>query len=194
MERMGAEVFTYDLSDQQEWDIVPYAGFNYEAHISKRKMHINRLNNGFWLAHRAYNSSAKAMYGTVYEIPNNIGQFDICTFGSILLHLRDPFLALQRVTAHVKDTVVVTDIFPKFSGRSIGELFTGGRSIRFLPDAKKLKPTEAWWNLSPKLISEFLQILGFEYTNISYHQQIAKNKEVRLYTVVGHRNKSASKG
>jgi len=188
MEKMGADVVAYDLSNEQEWDIVPYAGYDYEEHISERKRHIHRLNNGFWLAHRAYNSSAKVMYGTVYEIPDNIGQFDICTFGSILLHLRDPFLALQRVTDHVKETAIVTDVVPDLKGKVL-ELLTGGRLIRFLPNARKLKTIETWWILSPKLVSEFLQILGFVHTEISFHRQRYQNKEVRLYTVVGQRKK-----
>jgi len=194
MEKMGADVAAYDLSDEQEWDIVPYAGYDCEEHISARRRHIHRLNNGFWLAHRAYKSDAKAMYGTVYEIPDNIGQFDICTFGSILLHLRDPFLALQRVTTHVKETVIVTDVVPKLRCKmlSVAELLAGGPLIRFLPNAKKKKPYETWWNLSPKLVSEFLHILGFVHTEISFHRQKHQNKEARLYTVVGHRKKPST--
>ena len=191
MEKMGADVVAYDLSDKQEWDIVPYSGYDYEEYISERKRHIRRLNNGYWFAHRANNSTAKVMYGTVYEIPDNIGQFDICTFGSILLHLRDPFLALQRVTAHVKETAIVTDLVPKLKGKilSVAELLTGVRLICFLPNIKKLRPFECWWNLSHNLVAEFLKILGFIHTEISFHRQICCNKELKLYTVVGHRRK-----
>src|SRR5262245_3131908 len=46
MERMGAEVVGYDLSDRQEWDIVPFAGVDVREHIARRKEHIRRLNNG----------------------------------------------------------------------------------------------------------------------------------------------------
>jgi len=117
---------------------------------------------------------------------------DICTFGSILLHLRDPFLALQRVTSHVKETAIVTDVF---RGRIyLAELILGCRLIRFIPNAKSLSPVETWWKLTPKLVSEFLQILGFVHTKISFHWQIAQDKKGRykkilLFTVVGHRKK-----
>ena len=184
MERMGAEVVAYDLSDKQEWDIVPYAAYDYGKHMSQRKEHMSRINNGFWLAHRAYNSHAKMTYGTVYEIPDDIGRFDICTFGSILLHLRDPFLALQRVSAHVKETVVVTDKAPTLTDN---RLLAGTRLIEFLPNASKCSPTESWWRLSPELVSEFLQILGFVHTKISFHRQLFGGNEVQLYTVIGHR-------
>jgi hypothetical protein len=189
MEKMGANVVAYDLSDEQDWDIVPYAGYDYEQHISARKAHIRRLNNGYWFAHSANKSGAKVVYGTIYEIPENIGQFDICTFGSILLHLRDPFLALQRVTAHVRETAIVTDVASGLRGRvlSMAEALSGIRLICFLPNARKLKPFETWWRLSPGLVSEFLQILGFAHTTISFHRQLHQNKEIQLFTVVGQR-------
>jgi 2-polyprenyl-3-methyl-5-hydroxy-6-metoxy-1,4-benzoquinol methylase len=191
MEKMGADVVAYDLSEEQEWDIIPYAGNDTKECISEHKKYLRRMNNGFWFAHKAFNSSAKAVYGTVYEIPDSIGQFDICTFCSILLHLRDPFLALQRATAHVKETVIVTDVVPKFRGKllSIAEFITGSRLIRFIPNAKKRWPLETWWNLSPRLVLEFLQILGFEHTEISFYRQKYNNEKIRMYTIVGHRNK-----
>lgn len=191
MEKMGAEVVAYDLSDKQEWDVVPYAGYNCEDYLLKRKEHIRRLNNGFWFAHKAFESAAKAVYGTVYEIPKTIGRFDVCTLGSILLHLRDPFLALQRVTDHVDETVVVTDLVSKFRGRilSAAELLTGSRLIHFLPKAKQLAPFDSWWLLSPALVSEFLQILGFAHIQVSFHRQKYMEKELKLFTVVGHRHK-----
>lgn len=185
MERMGAEVVAYDLSDEQEWDIVPYDGYDYGQQISLRKEHMRRINNGFWFAHRAYNSHAKMTYETVYEMPDDIGQFDICIFGSILLHLRDPFLAFQRALAHVKETAVVTDMAPSLTD---SRLLAGRRLIEFLPNAYNCSPTETWWKLSPELVSEFLQILGFVHTKISFHRQLYRGKEeVQLYIVVGYR-------
>ena len=41
-------------------------------------------------------SKAKVVYGTVYEIPEEIGRVEVATFGSVLRHVRDPFLALRR--------------------------------------------------------------------------------------------------
>jgi 2-polyprenyl-3-methyl-5-hydroxy-6-metoxy-1,4-benzoquinol methylase len=186
LEQQGAEVVAFDLSEEQAWDIVPYSDYDYSEHISKFKKHINKLNNGYWLTHKALKSKAKVLYGTVYELPEALGQFDICTFGSVLLHLRDPFLALQSVTAHVDETVVVTDIAPRKRTRFV-EHFLGGHFVQFLPNADARLPFETWWNLTPKTISEFLKILGFKRININYHKQLINDKESRLYTVVGHR-------
>jgi len=182
MERMGAEVVAYDLSDEQEWDIVPYAGFDYGKYISEFKEHVRRINNGFWIAHRAFNSRSKVTYGSVYEIPDDIGQFDICTLGAILLHLRDPFLALQRAAAHVRETIVVTDV----AALTDNKLLTRKR-LEFMPNASNCSPKETWWKLSPGLISEFLQILGFVHTTISFHRQLHNGRKVKFYTVVGNK-------
>lgn len=190
MERMGADVVAYDLSDEQAWDIVPYDGYDYRPHIARRKEHMRRINNGFWFAHRAYRSHARITYGTVYEMPDDIGQFDVGIFGSILLHLRDPFLALQRALAHVEETAVVTDMAPTLLE---SRLLAGGRLIEFLPNAHAGSPLDVWWKLSPELVSEFLQILGFVHTKISFHRQMYLGKEeVRLYTVVGDRTGTAA--
>ena len=194
MEKMGASVVSYDLSDKQQWDVVPYAGYDMKLYIAQRKNHIRRLNNGYWFAHRAFGSSAKVVYGSVYDIPDNIGTFDVCTFGSVLLHLRDPFLALQRVLAHVQETVIVTDVASGLGFRAFVykmmtavETLTGARRVSFLPNAKELSPLDTWWILTPRVVAEFLQILGFAETTISFHRQQNKSREVLLYTVVGRR-------
>jgi hypothetical protein len=185
MERMGAEVAAYDLSDEEEWDLVPYAG-QVEDERAKRKDQIRRLNNGYWFAHRAFASRARVAYGAVYGIPHDIGQFDICTLGSILLHLRDPFLALERVTAHVRETAIVTDVAP-------AGLDLVGRVAVFRPDAVTRLPNDTWWDLSPALVSQFLRILGFPDTEIHFHKglytggQAPGGVEIQLYTVVGRR-------
>jgi SAM-dependent methyltransferase len=191
MERMGAEVVAYDASDEQEWDTVPYAGYDCGKRISQCKEQIRRMNNGFWLAHRAYKARAKVTYGTAYEIPDDIGQFDICVFNSILLHLRDPFLALQRASAHVSETTVVTDVASPLTASGPA---ASRRLVEFLPNADECSPTETWWRLSPELVSEFMRILGFVHTKISFHVQlfcgnerVPGKQEVQFYTVVGHR-------
>ncbi len=185
MEKMGAEVVAYDLSDGCEWDIVPYRGFDHEEYLSNRKERIRRLHNGFWFAHRAFNSQAKVVYGTTYQIPDNIGQFDVCTFGCVLLHLRDPFLALQRATAHVRQTVIVTDVLPTLEG---GMFLINPRWVNFLPNAERSSPPGTWWGLTPGVISEFLRVLGFMHTKMFLHRQLRSGVgEVNLYTVVGGR-------
>src|ERR1700686_1537725 len=109
MEREGADVIAYDLSDEQDWDIVPFARSDSEAFRAERKQRIRQLNNAFWLSHRAFGSHARLVHGDVYSVPEEIGTVDICTFGSVLLHVRDPFLALQKALTLTGETVIVTE-------------------------------------------------------------------------------------
>jgi len=186
MEKMGAEVVSYDIDENQQWDIVPFAGIDYEGHIALFKRHIRKLNNGYWLAHKANNSRAQVVYGTVYRIPDAIGRFEVGTLGSILLHLRDPFLALQNLAAHVDKTIVIAEILPRLRSRAL-EYVTRARHMHFIPDAKTNSPYDTWWRISPRLLREFLQVLGFRRIEISYHEQQFQGNTVKLYTMVGHR-------
>ena len=118
---------------------------------------------------------------------------DVVLVGSILLHLRDPFLALQKVSALVSDVLVVTDVMPgqrSFLSKLSNKLLFGKkhRQMEFLPNASTNKPLETWWNLSPELITEFLKVLGFTKINTSYHQQKGrKNKTKKMFTIIAKR-------
>jgi hypothetical protein len=190
MERQGARVVAYDLSEKHSWDIVPYAANDTERIAAERAVHLRQLNNSFWFAHAAFHSQAKVVYGSVYDIPENIGLYDIGTLGSILLHVRDPFLVLQRVSAHVTDTIVVTDVRLSWK-EELFSLFRKQQLINFLPDASTPEQYATWWQLSPGLIIRFLKILGFEHIDLSYHDQLYYGREVGLYTIVASRKHPA---
>jgi len=187
MEQQGASVTGYDLSDQQEWDIVPYHDLDYTAHIAQTKAHVRRLNNSWWFARKHFRSTARVAYGTVYELSPQLGGYDIVTMGSILLHLRDPFLAVQKAASLARDTLVVTDLLPSTKQRAIGSVSDEGSIARFLPDAQSCSPTETWWRLSPQLVAEFAKILGFKDIDISVHRQRFAGGELDLYTLVSRR-------
>ncbi len=186
MESQGARVVAYDLSEKHSWDIVPHAANDMEHLTRQRAEHLRRLNNSFWFAHAAFHSRAKVVYGSIYDIPEDIGFYDIGTLGSILLHLRDPFLALQRVAAHITDTIVVTDTRLPWKDEFFS-LFRKQPLINFLPDASRPEQYDGWWQLSPGLVVRFLKILGFTHADISYHEQLYYGREIGLYTVVASR-------
>jgi SAM-dependent methyltransferase len=196
MERAGAEVVACDLSPDYDWDVVPFAGYDHAAFLDRRKADIQRLNNAFWLSHRLLGSSVKMVYCDAYSLPAEIGEFDVCTFGSILLHLRDPFLALQRAADLTTGTIIVTDVMSRLSTPRFLEpvqrflpAMLRRPAMRFLPEWRKTEPRETWWVLSPQLVRDFVGVLGFEATSVIYHTQLYRGRHQRCFTVVGRRTR-----
>ncbi len=189
MEAMGAEVVAYDLSEEQSWDVVPYAGEDYTRFDSDRRAHIRKINNAYWLSHAAHESSAKMVYGTVYAVPEEIGMVDVATFGNVLRHVRDPFLALQNALRLTRETVVVTEnpsVRYSLPQMLAGKLKPG---MAFLPNPRRRLPRESWWLLTPDVIRRFIGVLGFEQSSVIYHLQRFKGRRTPLYTVVGSRTR-----
>jgi len=57
MEKQGAEVVSFDLDKNEDWDMVPFAKWDQFGLIAaERKSIINKLNNAYWLAHRLVDS------------------------------------------------------------------------------------------------------------------------------------------
>jgi SAM-dependent methyltransferase len=190
MEKLGADVVGYDLSPEHDHDFVPFPDVDHDRLVDEHRRAIERLNNAFWLAHRAFHSKAKLVHGTVYQVPVGIGSFDLATFGAILLHLRDPFQALHNVLSHVRETVIITDRSPH---RDVSIPFLGKAnrpSIHFMPDAGKDGcEIGLWWRFSPEAIKAFIGVLGFGKAAVKYHRQLFHGRMRRMYTVVGHRTK-----
>lgn len=150
MEARGAEVVGFDLSEDFDGDLVPFPRPDPAADAAGRRRFVRRLNNGWWLAHRACGSRARAVYGSVYDVPAGIGPVDVATFGSILLHLRDPYRALESAARLVRDTIVVTEHpvhwsrFPAPPADALPET-PGGQRGRVLRLLHRLLGDGGWW-------------------------------------------------
>jgi 2-polyprenyl-3-methyl-5-hydroxy-6-metoxy-1,4-benzoquinol methylase len=188
MESQGADVLAYDLSPEQDWDIIPYHNFDYSEHIAQRKDHIRKLNNAWWFARERFQSNARVTYGSVYELSPRMGQFDVVTMGSILLHLRDPFLAIQKAASLSTDTLIITDVLQLTEDQAAATVLGQGRVARFRPDAATCWPYETWWELSPHFVAQAAQILGFTDVQSSVHRHRFMNFDMELYTIVARRD------
>lgn len=191
MERRGAEVVSYDLSEQDAWDIVPYAQYDHEAFLREYQADTPRMNNAYWLCHGAFSSSARMVYGHASSLPETIGPVDITTFGSILVHLRDPLSALERALRLTRETVIVTDLLGRGFRRYLRfiPLRWQRPTFTFLPDWRRGEPKDAWCYLSPALVVRILGLFGFEQTRVTYHRQPYHRRPTWLFTVVGQRTR-----
>lgn len=183
IEKQGAEVVSFDLSEDYDWDIVPFAENNVGAELSERRKHIRKINNGYWLCHEAFQSSAKMVHGLVYNIPESIGPLDVAVFGSILLHLRDPFLALENGARLAREAVIVSDISPYSKIAS-----TFKRSPKFMPRSGQPEGIkDGWFRLPPLLVKEYLGILGFKDVSLSWNNFKYGNRIRPIYTIIARK-------
>lgn len=192
MERKGATVVALDLDEHQEWDVVPYANIDYRLWQEERQGKLRFLNNSFWYCHQALNSRVQVVYGSVYAIPREIGEVDISVMSSVLLHLRDPFLALQNTLALTTDKVIITEPFyPHFLLGSFTE-FMARIGIRlpictFIPRIHRPE-MGTWWWFTPEAIRRFLSVLGFASHRTTYHFGARhKGRRQLMHTIVGER-------
>jgi SAM-dependent methyltransferase len=184
MERSGATVVAFDAGFDASIDMVG-AG-DIEADEVKVMRFIGQVQNSWWWLKRHYDGGAKAVYGSIYDLPDDLGRFDTTVFAAILLHLRDPYLALQRAARITDGAVVVTDVVPPgltdwHESRVVFHPVEGNRN--------------SWWQLSPALIQRMLATLylpnqtvtrHFQYTR-PWHDITRAMEPVEFYTIVARR-------
>jgi tRNA (mo5U34)-methyltransferase len=107
MERRGAaEVIGVDVLDPRRWD---WPVGSDEATVSSVGQRMAR-GDGFEIARQALRSKATRLDCSVYDLDEReVGRFDVVYVGSLLVHLRDPVRALERVRAVCDGTLIVVD-------------------------------------------------------------------------------------
>jgi tRNA (mo5U34)-methyltransferase len=96
LERRGAsEVVATDIPNHADWDWLPRdraKGVAYLESVAGQK------GEGFELAAEALGSRVHREFINVYDLsPERLGSFDLVVCGSLLLHLRDPYRALEAI-------------------------------------------------------------------------------------------------
>jgi len=97
MERRGAaEVLAVDVLDPRRWDWPVNSPPEALEALASRK----GRGEGFEIARRALGLKVQRLELSVYDLdPGQVGRFDFVYVGSLLLHLRDPIRAIERVAA-----------------------------------------------------------------------------------------------
>lgn len=98
LERRGAAmVVAIDIDSHEEWDWPPTLR---ERGVPAALQEVagREQGRGFRVAKEALGSSVERQVLSVYELDSDVlGTFDVVTCGSLLLHLRDPMRALERI-------------------------------------------------------------------------------------------------
>jgi tRNA (mo5U34)-methyltransferase len=150
LERRGAaEVVAADILDERRWDWPAVVDPLDYAAITERK----GGGDGFAIAAEALGSRVRRLDLSVYDLdPDVHGMFDLVYLGSLLLHLRDPIGALERVRSVTRGQLVSVDAF------SIPLTLTGPRqpTLRLEPGGRPY-----WLKPSLRGLSEVIARAGF---------------------------------
>jgi tRNA (mo5U34)-methyltransferase len=112
LERRGAaSVTAIDLDDAARWDWPPHVRLAAAPHGGEEYLAaFRRGRSGFDLAKEALGSQVERLDLSVYDLdPDTHGRFDLVFLGSLLLHLRDPVRALERIHAVAGGPLVVSE-------------------------------------------------------------------------------------
>ena len=113
MERRGAaEVVAVDAPDPLALDWPASLRHTAEKTLDETK------EARFALAHRALGSRVERVACSVYDLnADRLGSFDVVFCGDLLVHLRDPVGALERIRAICSGTAIVTNPIELFGFR-----------------------------------------------------------------------------
>jgi tRNA (mo5U34)-methyltransferase len=94
LERRGAEVVAIDLDHERDLDWPPRR---------RPQAYEGGRGEGFRELHAERGSSVDRVELSVYDLtPERLGTFDLVFCGSVLIHLRDQLLALERIASVVR--------------------------------------------------------------------------------------------
>ncbi len=155
MERRGAaSVTAIDVARLSQCDLPPMARADFLASGEDRE-----TGAAFHIAHEARQSKVQRRILSVYELsPETIGRtFDFVFCGDLLIHLRDPNLALERIRSVTKDWALFTEAFDPLLGNvndpqmQYRVTFLGGYNESCV-----------WWLPSPTAWRSMIQGAGFQ--------------------------------
>jgi len=144
LERRGAQVTAIDVDRIQDLDWPPRL----------RPEEDGERGEGFELARRALASSVRRVGTTIYEATPELldGQFDLVFCGSVLIHVRDPMLALERLASLCRGDLILTE---EYSRRL--ELLPFG-AAEFRGETRWM----TWWRPSSRTWLSMVRSAGFE--------------------------------
>lgn len=144
LERRGADVTAIDVDRIQQLD--------WPTRL--RPTEDGRRGEGFELARDALGSNVKRVGASIYDATPELlgGGFDLVFCGSVLIHLRDPVLALERMADLCSGRLILCEEYSRSLARFPG---TG------LAEFRGESPWSVWWIPSPKAWLGMVETAGF---------------------------------
>lgn len=154
-EKRGAQMVSVDAISPKVWDRIEIRNSSYVTNRARWEdangQYMAALKRSYWLAHREFDSKAKVCYGNVYDLPSELGQYDVVIVGQILVHLSNVIQALTSVANRCAGTLVIAE-----------GMVDDNRSVSyFLAKANAPENNASFWHHSTGLYRELLACLGF---------------------------------
>lgn len=145
MERRGAaEVVAADVGQVDELDWPPLWRRRVEPTLDETKA------ARFELAREALGSAVHRVERSVYELGGDLGEFDLVFCGDLLVHLKDPITAVQRLHAVCRGATIICNPIKRFR-------FSGRRALAQFDGIEEFQ----WWLLSEASIERMMRAAGF---------------------------------
>jgi tRNA (mo5U34)-methyltransferase len=167
LERRGADVTSLDVETFADVDLPPalHAIFvECPVDLSFRR--------GLEIASRRLGSRVKLVNRPVYALdPADMGTFDLVHAGDILLHLRDPILALQRIRAVTAGEAIITDCFDP----ALDALHAGSGLTRYRGGWEDV----TWWTPALSTLAQMVSDAGFRDVAVVSTYTLSEYDDVR---------------
>jgi len=187
MESSGAAVTSLEVGYDRSVDVIPADPDDVASFRRSIMATVQRINNTWWFLHSAFEAKARMVYGDIYNLPSDIGNYDVGVFGAILLHLERPLRALAAAAEVCTEALVVCEPFGAFD--------VAESEARMRPLPAGTENLTGWWHMTPAAVAEMLTTVGFRSTEVTTHRQLyhpghdmdQPPVEVDMFTVVGRR-------
>jgi tRNA (mo5U34)-methyltransferase len=173
MERRGAAVTAIDIGSWAEFDIPRQMRPAAERSGAAEKI----TGQGFRLAHELLGSRVERHVLSVYQLaPERLGTFDFVFLSDLLLHLRDPQLALENICSVMNrpGTAVIAEVYnPDLEGFrdiAVTEFAAFGEYV--------------WWRPSTATLVAMMRLAGFDRVEEIGRFQLQARAEAPIHKVV----------
>lgn len=155
LERMGAaEVVAIDVADPAKLDW-PYDRRRRGPELIREWG--SARGPGFVEAAARLDSKVRWMDRSVYDLdPDVDGEFDVVLCGALLLHLRDPVLALERMRSVCRGHLVLVEALDP----ALDLL------CRWIPAARLGPEPDQWWRLNSAGLYRLLRVSGWDVRKV----------------------------
>jgi tRNA (mo5U34)-methyltransferase len=145
MERRGArEVLATDVGGVDDLDWPRLWRARIEPALDETK------EARFRLAHAALGSSVQRIERSVYELDSDLGEFDLIFCGDLLVHLKDPITAIERMRSVCRGSTIVCNPIKRFR-------FGRRRPLAQFDGIDEFQ----WWLLSEATLERMMLATGF---------------------------------